>query len=102
METITQPRERRFSLVGILPWANRQKIKEWDGGMQFFQIEDAHDIGGANNLKKLKACLAVNLSSAACDQARKFGRWIRGSAMESKRAATLGATLTSVGISHHH
>jgi len=42
--------------------------------MQFFQIEDAHDIGGANNLKKLKACLAVNLSSAACDQARKFGR----------------------------
>jgi len=38
IETIKQPRERRFSSVGNLRCMRRQKIKEWDGGMQGRQI----------------------------------------------------------------
>lgn len=63
IETITQPKFRRFSSVGILPCISRQKIKEWEGGILEFQRRSAQGSNTLTNLRKDNACLAVNLPS---------------------------------------
>ena len=37
-----QPRNCKFSSVGILDSMSHQKKKEWDGGMHGHQIEEGH------------------------------------------------------------
>ena len=60
IETMIQPRQR-FSSVGIFPCIMRQKLKECEGGMQYFHIEAAHGNEMAADIRKLKACFEVNL-----------------------------------------
>jgi len=63
-ETITQPFVQRFSSVGILSCIRRQREKEWDGGIQLFQMISAQGKVGAADRIKETACFEVSLPSA--------------------------------------
>ena len=97
IDTIAHPRAQRFSSVGILPWASLQKVKEWDGGIQGFQIKDAQWIIVFRGLRKEKASLAVSLPSEAKGHVSTSGRTTFGSTMEFKHKATTETELTSKG-----
>jgi len=54
-ETTTQPLQRGFSSVDILPCIARQKINEWEGGMHARQLMDDQLIGTEAGRKNWKA-----------------------------------------------
>jgi len=69
---------KRGVTVGILPCIMRQRIKEWEGGMQDFQIAAAHGKTTSTSFKKLNACFEDNLPSEECDQTRESSKGVVG------------------------
>lgn len=98
-DTMRQPLWRRFSSAGILLCISRQKMKEWEGGIQCFHMAMAQSFKIGVGCKKRKASLVVNKPSAECNEINLSSKGERGKTIFATWDATVALSSTNKGTS---
>jgi len=98
IETVIQPRRRRFSSVGIFPCIVRQRIKEHEGGMHDLHIKAAQGRGIETGTRKFWANFEASLPSEEWSQTKTVSATrldTAGSASKAAGNCTAPSTTTS-------